>query len=313
MTASSMNMMRRSLVATGVLLLSALTGVASAQTGKEPATKSGSATVDVSRIISIGGDITEILYAIWADQKIVAVDSTSQFPPDALRQKRNVGYMRALSTEGVLSINASIIIASDHSGPPEVVRALKSSPVPYIEIAEDFSPEGIASKTRLVSRIVGLEQAGNELASQIESDFATLAARRKLIKKPLRALFVLNVANGRATVGGRNTGADAMLKLAGAVNAADSINGYKPVSDEAMIEIRPEAIITMRRSSGNHDTQQITLMEAARASPAVRDKRIITMDGLYLIGFGPRAPAAARDLMSKLYPDLPNKRAELGK
>lgn len=294
------------------LLLAALTGVASAQSGKE--TSAQSATADASRIISIGGDITEILYAVGAAGSIVAVDATSQFPPEALQQKKNVGYMRALSTEGVLSINASLIIASDRAGPSEVIKALKSSPVTYIEIAEEFSSEGIAGKMRRVSRIVGREATGNELASRIERDFKDLAAQRERIKRPLRVLFVLNVANGRAMVGGSNTSADAILKLAGAENAAASVNGFKPVSDEALVEIRPDAIVVMRRtSSGGHDTDQILAMNGLSTSPAARTKRIIHMDGLYLLGFGPRTPAAALDLMRQLYPDLPDKRAEFGK
>lgn len=287
-----------------LLSLLTLTGAALAQSGEEAA--------DTARIVSIGGDITEILYALGADRNIVAVDATSQFPPEALQQKKNVGYMRALSTEGVLSVNASLIIASDRAGPPEVVKALKSSPVRYVEIAEDYSPEGVAKKVREVSRIVGREAEGDDLGARIARDFAALHELRAAIKTPLRALFVLNVANGRATVGGSNTSADAILKLAGAENAAASVNGFKPVTDEAMVEIDPDAIVTMQRA-GEHDTGQLLELKGISASPAAAEKRVIQMDGLYLLGFGPRAPAAALELMRLLYPDLPAKRAGLEK
>ena len=256
-----------------------------------------------SRIIAIGGDITEILYAIGADTRVIAVDATSQFPPEALKEKKNIGYMRALSTEGVLSVNGDLIIASDRTGPPEVVKALKTAPVKYIEIADDFSPASVANKAREVARAAGFDAAGDKLASRIERDFATLAELRKQIGKPARVLFVLNVVNGRVMVGGSHSSADAILKLAGAENAAAAVNGYKPVSDEALVEIRPDAIVSMSRS-GNHDTAQITSIKGLSASPAVKNKRIIQMDGLYLLGFGPRAPAAALDLMRRLYPQL---------
>src|SRR5215212_9628559 len=55
---------------------------------------------DASRIVSIGGAITEILYALGLQQRIVAVDSTSVYPPQAVREKPSVGYMRRLSPEG---------------------------------------------------------------------------------------------------------------------------------------------------------------------------------------------------------------------
>ena len=60
---------------------------------------SGSAALagDASRIVSIGGAVTEILYALGADKNIVGVDTTSVYPQRALTEKPNVGYMRQLS------------------------------------------------------------------------------------------------------------------------------------------------------------------------------------------------------------------------
>src|SRR5690606_12344276 len=101
---------------------------------------------DTSRILSIGGDVTEILYALRADDKIIAIDSTSQFPGDALNKKENVGYLRALSAEGVLSTNPTLIIAAGDAGPPPVVAVLKSSSIPYVQVPDDKTPEGVAAK-----------------------------------------------------------------------------------------------------------------------------------------------------------------------
>ena len=130
---------------------------------------------DTSRILSIGGDITEILYALKADGKIIAVDSTSQFPADALKQKPNVGYMRALSAEGVLATNPSLIIAAKDAGPAPVVAVLKASAIPYLEVPDDETPEGVAAKIRFVAAAVGAEAAGDALAKDVEKDFALLA------------------------------------------------------------------------------------------------------------------------------------------
>ena len=102
---------------------------------------------DTSRILSIGGDITEILYALKADGKIIAVDLTSLFPAEALQQKPDVGYLRALSAEGVLSTNPTLIIAAKDAGPPPVVAVLKASAIPYLEVPDDQTPEGVAAKS----------------------------------------------------------------------------------------------------------------------------------------------------------------------
>ena len=69
-------------------------------------------------IIAIGGSITEIIYALGAEDKLVAVDSTSMYPASALERHPDVGYMRALSAEPVLSVNPDVILAIDDAGPP---------------------------------------------------------------------------------------------------------------------------------------------------------------------------------------------------
>lgn len=264
---------------------------------------------DTSRILSIGGDITEILYALKADGKIIAVDSTSQFPADALKTKQVVGYMRQLSAEGVLSTNPSVIIASKDSGPAEVVNLLKASSVPYVEVPDDKSAEGVAAKIRFVASVIGETAAGEALASEVERDFAALARDRAKITKPVRAIFVLSVANGRATIAGAKTGADAILKLAGAENTAGNVPGYKPLVDEAAMELAPDVIVTMKHGENTMPSDNILSIKGLKMTPAGQNNRIIEMDGLYLLGFGPRSASAARDLMKALYPNLAQQRA----
>jgi iron complex transport system substrate-binding protein len=264
---------------------------------------------DTSRIVAIGGDVTEIIYALKAEAKIAAVDSTSQFPPEALKDKKNVGYMRALSAEGVLSANPTLILASKDAGPPDVVAALKASAVPYVEVPDDHTPEGAVAKIRFIAKLVGAASAGDTLAKTVEQDFATLARDRAKIAKPVRAIFVLTVQNGRATVAGANTSADAVIKLAGAENAAAGVEGYKPLVEESAMQLAPDAIVTMRHSSSTFKSDDILAVKGLQASPAGENKRIIEMDGLYLLSFGPRSARAARDLMAALYPDLAERRA----
>ena len=274
-----------------------------------PAGARARAAADTSRIVAIGGDVTEIIYALKAEAKIAAVDSTSQFPPEALKDKKNVGYMRALSAEGVLSANPTVILASKDAGPPDVVAALKASAVPYVEVPDDHTPEGAVAKIRFIAKLVGTESAGDALAESVEQDFAALAHDRAKIAKPVRAIFVLTVQNGRATVAGANTSADAVIKLAGAENAAAGVEGYKPLVEESAMQLAPDAIVTMRHSSSTFKSDDILAVKGLQASPAGQNKRVIEMDGLYLLSFGPRSARAARDLMAALYPNLAERRA----
>jgi iron complex transport system substrate-binding protein len=277
---------------------------AGAQAPRTDAVPSPSISAPSMRIASVGGDITEILYALGRGGQIVAVDSTSQCPAEALQTKKSIGYVRALSTEGVLSTNPTLILATNGAGPPEVVKALRSSQIEYLTISEDYAPAGIAAKVRQIARATQTEARGEELGSEIESRFATLSASRAKITKPIRALFVLTVQSGRATVGGAGTSADAMLRLAGAVNALGDVHGFKPISDEAFVEAQPDAIVVMNRGGQTHNVEQLLALPGVQSTPAGKAGRVIEMDGLYPLGFGPRAPDAARDLMSRLYPNL---------
>ncbi len=201
------------------------------------------------------------------------------------------------------------MLASERAGPPEVVKTLKTTSVPYIEVADQSSAEGIVGKIRLIAKAVGAEAEGEKLAAKVMADFKALDEARAKVQRPLRALFVLGVQNGRVMVGGQNTSADAILKLAGATNVATAVNGFRPLPDEAIVELAPDVIVAMRRSSDNdaHDLSQLFAMKGIQSTPAGAAKRIVMMDGLYLLGFGPRAPAAARDLMAEFYPELAGK------
>jgi iron complex transport system substrate-binding protein len=258
------------------------------------------AKADTSRIVSAGGAITEVLYALGVADRIVAVDATSQFPPEALKTKSNIGYFRALSTEGVLSVNPSVIIASDKAGPPAVVKALKASAVPYFEVDDRSDPSALAERVRAIAKLVDRESRGDVIVRDIEEGFSRLEAKRAAVKRPARVLFILSVQNGRVIAGGRNTSADAVFRLAGAVNCAEAVEGFKPVTDEALIEMNPEAIVVMSQPNTASLSDELLRLPGMRATAAGQTRRIIEMDGLYLLGFGPRAPDAARHLMDRL-------------
>lgn len=297
---------RAALAGLAILWTAAAVGAAEVRPGSRP---------DSSRIVSVGGAITEILYALGLEQRVVAVDSTSFFPPRALADKPNVGYMRQLSAEGILGLSPSLVLAAEDAGPKETIAVLKAANVPFVQIPDPFTGEGIVQKVRLITEVTGAESRGACLAQQIEADLAALAKLRKSIDRPPRVAFVLSLANNRPNVAGRATAADGIIKLAGAVNAMDSYEGYKLVNDEAMIAARPDAVLVMQRDSHPLDAATVLGHPAFATSPAAERKAFISMGGLYLLGFGPRTARAARDLAAALSPavsreGLPSESAE---
>src|SRR5262245_36109445 len=202
---------------------------------------------DTSRIVSIGGSTTEILYALGLERQIVAVDSSSLYPPQARREKADVGYMRQLSPEGALGLNPSMIIATEGTGPKETVAVLQSAGVRFVLVPDRFTGEGIVEKINVIAGTTGTDERGACLAKAVSADLAALGKLRAEIKKPLRAMFVLSFLGDRAQVAGRNTAADGIMRLAGATNAITEYDGYKAINDEAIVAARPDFVFAMQR------------------------------------------------------------------
>lgn len=256
------------------------------------------------RIVAAGGVVTEVLYALGQQDKVVGVDTTSQWPPEALKDKKSVGYVRALSAEGVLSLKPSQVIAVEGAGPPDALALLKESGTPITMIPEALSPEAVVGKIAAIGKAAGVSEPAQQLAATVKGRFDELDKLRAGLPRQKRVLFVLSLQNGRIMVGGRATTADAIITLAGGVNAADAVEGFKPMTDEAIITAAPDVILMMRFSSAhNASPEEVFAMPAFSETPAAKQKSLIRMDGLYLLGFGPRTPNAARDLMAELYPE----------
>ncbi|WP_454654520.1 heme/hemin ABC transporter substrate-binding protein [Bosea beijingensis] len=270
-----------------------------------PAALPGAALAQTpDRIVVAGGVITEVIYALGLQDRIVGVDSTSQFPPEALKEKANVGYVRALSAEGVLSLRPSLIMLIDGAGPPDAVSLLTESGVKIARINDGLTSEGVTAKIAAIGAAIGAAAPAERLAAQTKARFDELATHRSSIARKKRILFLLSLQNGRALVGGRNSSADGIIALAGGINVADAIEGYKPMTDEAIAAAAPDMVLMMRNSSAHNTTpDELFAMPAFSQTPAAKDKRLVHMDGLYLLGFGPRTPMAARDLMAAIYPE----------
>lgn len=292
----------RSLVA--ALTLAAITA-ATASAGTVRDASGRNVTVnDVSRVVSIGGAVTEILYALGLSDRIVAVDTTSLYPAEALKQKPSVGYMRALSAEGVLGLNPSLVLAIEGLGPKETVAVLESATVPLVRVPDRFTADSIVDKINLIADVMGVADRGKCLASTVAADLKTLDAVRAKITQPKKVMFVLSFLNGKPMVAGRNTAADGIIKLAGGVNAIDAYEGYKQISDEAVVAATPDTVLVMNHPQNHLDANTVFSNAAFVTTPAALKKSFVSMDGLYLLGFGPRTAKAARDLAAQLYPSI---------
>ena len=270
--------------------------------GPLPARSGETQPIDSSRIVSIGGAVTETIYALGLEGRIVGVDTTSLYPPEALKRAPNVGYMRALSAEGILSLKPSLVIAIDGSGPPAALKLVSETGVPLTMVNDDPSPDGVAAKIEAIGKMLGAEEKAVTLASETRARFALVEHMRPQTPKPPRVLFILSLQNGRPMVGGRGTAADAMIRLAGGANAAECNRRLQADDRRRNYRGRPRCHPENEQREHGRRPDDIFSLPAFAATPAAANRALIAMDGLYLLGFGLRSPDAVRELMADLYP-----------
>lgn len=275
-----------------LLILALLTFPASgAEAQCEPAN-------DVSRVTVAGGSITEIIYALGLEGSLVAVDRTSNFPA-AARELPSVGYVRNLSVEGLMSLNPTLILGEDDMGPPPVMRQLKATRIELRQLGEDHTADGIIAKVRCVATIMNAAAKGEAFIQQ--TLMPTVEALATLKASGRRTVLLFGLRDGAPMVGGANTSAHGLISMAGGANVFGQIKGWKPVSLEAMAKADPEVIVMPERgvrAAGGVD--KVLAHPAVRLTTAARNNSVVTMDGMSMLGFGPRTLKSALMLAEQL-------------
>ncbi|MDR6759108.1 iron complex transport system substrate-binding protein [Mycoplana sp. BE70] len=289
----------------GLALAGAL-GISALAAGGARAADDAPRFADTARIAAIGGSVTEIVFALGEESHLVARDATSLYPEAALKLP-DLGYMRQLSPEGVLSVNPTGILALQGSGPPRAIEVLKTASVPYVEVPETFDHEGILTRIRVVGKALGVEAKAETLAAEVDAKLKAAESRTADIKERKRVLFVLSLAGGKVLASGAGTAADGMIRLAGGVNAVEGYDGYKQLSDEAIVTTRPDLVLVVDHAGPGIADADLYAHPAIAQTPAGAARRLVRMDGSYLLGFGPRTADAVNDLAAALYGDQVNR------
>ncbi|NVO28035.1 ABC transporter substrate-binding protein [Donghicola sp. C2-DW-16] len=258
----------------------------------------GVAAQETPRVLSLGGAVTEIVYALGAGEALVGRDQTSTYPAQA-EALPDVGYVRRLSPEGILSVEPTLILAEAGAGPVETVTLMEGAGVPWVTIPGGYDADTVPAKVNAVANALGLQEQGDALAAELAQQLADAQAATP--DQPLKVMFVMSLQAGRVMAAGQDTAANGMITLAGAQNAITSFDGYKQLTDEAILTAAPDVILMMARA-GEHAVTNADLRAhpALGATPAAQNEAVIRMDGMYLLGFGPRTPEAIRDLSARL-------------
>jgi iron complex transport system substrate-binding protein len=249
-----------------------------------------------TRIITIGGAATEIVFALGKGDEVVAVDLSSTYPEEATKLPQ-VGYIRQISPEGVLSLNPDLIVTTESLGPPAAKAAMKRVSIPVVWCPEPESPEALYASLEEVGAALDREAQAAALIAQIQEQLTDVQLQTSQWPQAPRVVFFLQppTASRGGMVGGSGTRADELIKLAGGVNAASDVTRFQPYSLEALIAAQPDVILLgsgLGHGAGPKDVEYLLNLKELSGVPAVKNGRVVAvpMDDL---AFGPRLGDAA--------------------
>ena len=249
-----------------------------------------------ARLITLGAPTTEIVFALGGGEAVVGTDTTSRFPAVAAGLPK-VGYMRAVSAEGLLSLRPTLVLAQADSGPPEVLEQIRQLGVAVELIPERPDLEGLLGKIRRIGALLERTQQAERLAA----DLAGRLAPRPVAGTVPAVLCVIHAGGGNPMAAGQGTVPDTLIRLAGARNAAEAMTGFKPLTPEAAIAAAPAALLVSAATIAQAGGLDALLAQPHLApTPAAHHRRVVTVYGSLLLGLGPRSPEAVDGLAAAL-------------
>lgn len=252
----------------------------------------GETSQESKGVISIGGDITEIIYALGKIDQVIGRDTTS-FHPESVTRLPDVGYVRQLGAEGLLSLSPDLIIASPETGPPEVVEQIRQTGIPFVLTEGGFNLAGLLKRIETIGKTLDAETEAERLSQSIIAKMQKIDKKLAAVSRKPKVLFLMSASDGSPMAAGKDTAADAIINLAKGENIFENQSGYKAYSYEALADARPDIIMMMEHSLASlGGIETIQAHPALGMTPAARSGNILSIDGLFLLGFGPRLPEA---------------------
>ncbi len=247
------------------------------------------------RIVALGGDVTEIVYALGAASSLVARDSTSRWPQEA-DALPDVGYLRQLNAEGILSVRPTLVLASDQAQPSLALKQVEQSRVRVVTVPGRPDLSVIDEKVRVIAQATHREQQGEALRGSLRQAMAGLPS------SPLnkRVLFILNHGGMTAMAAGQQTGADAAIRAAGLQNAMQGFSRYQPLSQEGVIASRPDLVVISQDGvNALGGEENLWKLPGLAQTPAGRHRQVLAIDDMALLGFSVRTPQAIQQLRAR--------------
>lgn len=257
----------------------------------------------VERLVTLGGDVTEIVYALGAQQSLVARDSTSSWPP-AAQKLPDVGYLRQLNAEGILALRPQLVLASAQAQPSLVLHKVQASGVKVVNVPGGESLAAIDSKVAVIAEALGKTPAGDALRQQLQQQIAAIPTQP--VTK--RVLFILSHGGMNTLVAGQRTAADGAIRAAGLQNAMQGFDHYRAMSQEGVAASQADlVVISADGLKGMGGEAGLWKLPGLAQTPAGRHKQLLTIDDMAcsVLGRAPRRRLSRCVKKRSICPDAP--------
>ncbi|WP_344822585.1 heme/hemin ABC transporter substrate-binding protein [Rurimicrobium arvi] len=278
-----------------IYVLSAIAVAACGGSGQR-AVNSTTKNFDSAKIVSANGSITETLCALGFQKNIVGTDVTSTYP-EAISGLPKIGHNRNISAEAIIALHPDLLIGLQQSLNPDLQQQLAAANIRVISLPLVYSVAGTKTLVQSIADSLNVSPKAQQVKDGIDKDLAT----RVVLKSHPKVLFIYARGAGTLMVAGRNTPASAIIELAGATNAANSFEDFKPLTPEALLESNPDVILMF--DSGLESLggiEGLLKIPGIAQTNAGKRRKVIEMDGQLLTGFGPRLGLAVATLSKEL-------------
>ncbi|MBN1458793.1 MAG: ABC transporter substrate-binding protein [Armatimonadetes bacterium] len=254
-----------------------------------------------ARIVSTSPTVTEMLFALGAGDRVVAVTEQCDYPPEAVGLPRIGGFWTP-SVEKVLGVNPDLVIAQ-RGNPPDFVKVLRKSGVPVFTI-DPQTMDGIFQSMRQTARLIGKKEAGSALIGDMEARLAAVKKRVESVPERERktAFMVLQVTP--LWTAGSGTFLDDAMQAAGARNIAHEVSGWRAFGTESLLVANPDFIVasTMAGDPERMRTEIVSNPVLKRLT-AVKEESVLLLEADPLMRAGPRIVEAVETMAQAFYPD----------
>jgi iron complex transport system substrate-binding protein len=258
-----------------------------------------------TRVVCVSKQLNEFLYAIGAEGALIGRDLTSVYPP-TITKLPSVGYHRALSAEGILSLKPSLLLTDGNVGPDAVLQQVRQVGLPVLELKPGNTPEEAEALIAKLGETFGRQAQAARVIATWKGDMAALVKdTARFAQGPRPRVLVMHfgqiVMNYLAVT--RGGSADQLIRWAGGVNAVDSIGGMMRLTPELIAKAAPDIIIATDVGfdrAGSVD--KFATLPGVDLTPAGKNKRIYRIDETELLYYGPRTPASVRKLAGWFHP-----------